>query len=207
MADTLPSPRLCVGRIRAAHGIRGEVVLISYTADPLAIAGYGPLSCANGHTLTVQRVRLAGKGVIASLKGVTDRTAAEQLCGQDLFILRSALPPPAVAPDDEDTYYHTDLIGLAVFRHDTGVAVGTVQAVHDFGAGEILEVAVVSSPDTAPEADVSGDGVADGGVQVAVASERPAAVTTALIPFTRAACPVVDLRAGRIEIDTAFLVS
>jgi 16S rRNA processing protein RimM len=133
------SPLLCVGQIMAAHGIRGEVRIAAHTADPLAIAAYGPLLLRDGRTVTLRKVRLASKGVVATLACITDRTAAEALCGQELLLPRDALPEP----DDDESYYHVDLIGLAVIIAD-GTAFGTVCAVHDFGAGDVLEIQPVT---------------------------------------------------------------
>jgi 16S rRNA processing protein RimM len=130
-------PRLLLGTIVGVHGVRGAVKVKSHTADPAAIAGYGPLSNADG---TRQfKLRLIGEArgnVVARIDGVADRDAAERLRGTDLYVPRSVLPAPA----EEDEYYHADLIGLAA-ETATGEAVGTVIAVQDFGAGDLLEVA------------------------------------------------------------------
>lgn len=164
------SPLLCIGHIAGAHGIRGEVRIAAHTADPLAIADYGPLSLKDGRTLTIRKARLASKGVVATLAGITDRNAAEALIGQELFLPRNALPEP-----EEEAYYHADLIGLAVTDTD-GTPFGTVHAVHDFGAGDMLEITPAA-----------------GGESV-------------MMPFTRAAVPIISLQTGTIAIDTAFLV-
>lgn len=121
--------------IGAAHGIRGEVRVKTFTGDPLALGDYGPLYAADGRVFEVADIRPANTVVVVRFKGIRDRGAAEALNGTELFIDRSALPDE----EDEDQFYHADLIGLAV-RDDTGAAIGTVQAVHDFGAGDILEV-------------------------------------------------------------------
>ena len=134
LMSSAPSPLLCVGHIVAAHGIRGEVRIAAHTADPLAIATYGPLLLKDGRTVKLRKVRLASKGVVATLADVTDRNAAEALCGQELFLPRAALPEP-----EDEAYYHADLIGLAVETQD-GTPFGTVLAVHDFGAGDVLEI-------------------------------------------------------------------
>lgn len=128
--------RILVGRIGAAHGIRGEVRVKSFTADPLALGDYGPLSSADGALrLTVARLRDAGNMLVVAFKEVGDRTRAETLNGVDLFIDRAALP----AAGDEDDFYHADLIGLAVETVD-GETIGRVLAVQDFGAGDLVEV-------------------------------------------------------------------
>ena len=127
---------VCVGVIGAPRGLRGEVRVRSYTADPDAIAAYGALSDEAG---TRQfRMRIVGhhkEQVIARFDGVDDRTAAEALNGVRLFLPREALPEP----EDDEEYYHVDLIGLTVETVD-GSPLGRVRGVDDFGAGDVLDV-------------------------------------------------------------------
>lgn len=131
--------RLCLGVITGAHGIRGQVRIKSFTADPEQLTAYGALSDAKGDKVFKLTVNGQSKGqLIAKIKGVNDRNAAEDLKGQELFIERSRLPAP-----DEEEFYHADLIGLAVETID-GEAYGTVKAVHDFGAGDILDIKLTS---------------------------------------------------------------
>jgi 16S rRNA processing protein RimM len=129
-------PRLIlVGRIAAAHGVRGLVKLQSFTADPSAIGAYGPLLDSQGRRrfeVAVQN-RVKG-GVIARIAGVEDRTAAEKLRGVELYLERDALPPAA-----EGEYYHADLVGLSVELVD-GKPLGRVRAVENFGAGDLLAI-------------------------------------------------------------------
>lgn len=142
MADT--SSRILMGTIGAAHGIKGEVRIASHTQDPEAIAGYGPLATDRpGLTITIEKARLQKTVLVARLKGVNDRTAAEQLNGVSLFVDRSQLPEI----DDEDDFYHADLIGLDA-RLENGVSIGAVSALFDHGAGDILEVRDPRSGDT-----------------------------------------------------------
>jgi 16S rRNA processing protein RimM len=127
--------RICVARLGAAHGTTGEVRLWSFTADPQAVAGYGALTTSDGRAVEIASLR-PGKGFfIARIAGVTDRNGAERLRNLDLFIPRDRLPPPAA-----DEFYHADLIGLAA-QDRKGKALGTVIAVHNFGAGDLLEIA------------------------------------------------------------------
>jgi len=125
-----------LGRFGAPHGVRGEIRLQSFTADPLAIASYGPLfdkSGARGFVLA--HVRPQGKNMlVARVEGVTDRAGAERLARIELHAPRAKLPEP-----DEDEFYLADLEGL---RAETveGHALGQVLAVRNFGAGDILEV-------------------------------------------------------------------
>jgi 16S rRNA processing protein RimM len=126
---------ILVGRIGAAHGLKGLVKLQSFTAEPAAIGRYGPLLDAAGRRrfeVTVQH--LVKDAVVARIAGVDDRTAAEKLRGVELYLPRDALPPAA-----EGEYYHADLLGLAVERVD-GRPLGRVQAVENFGAGDLLTV-------------------------------------------------------------------
>lgn len=126
---------ILLGHISTAHGIRGEVVIKSYTAEPKDIATYGPLSDQTGtRTFEITSARVATKGVIARLKGVDDRNAAEALRGTELYVERDRLPEP-----DEDEVYHADLIGLEAVTAD-GTVVGEVVALQNFGAGDLVEI-------------------------------------------------------------------
>jgi 16S rRNA processing protein RimM len=127
--------------IGAAHGIRGEVRVRSFTGDPAALGDYGPLYDGAGRAFEVVSVRPGTEVSIVRFKGVTTREAAEALNGVALFVDRSALP----ADLDEEEFYHADLIGLAV-RDESGAEIGAVSAIHDFGAGDILEVKRKSEP-------------------------------------------------------------
>ncbi|WP_309082675.1 ribosome maturation factor RimM [Chelativorans sp.] len=124
-----------LGVIGAAHGLKGEVRVKAFTDDPLALGGYGPLHTADGRALTVAHIRPAKDLVIIRFEGVNDRSAAEALNGVALFVDRSALPREL----EEEEFYHADLVGLAAFD-ETGESLGRVVAVHNFGAGDILEI-------------------------------------------------------------------
>lgn len=127
---------ICVARIGAAHGVRGEVRLWSFTEDPLAVLHYGPLRTKDGsRTYEVTRAREAKDHLVATLKGITDRNAAERLNGVELYVPREQLPET-----EDDEYYHADLIGLAA-ETTTGEPLGRVIAIHNFGAGDIIEIA------------------------------------------------------------------
>ncbi len=143
MADTRSDKkdkRVLMGRIGAAHGIRGEVRIESFCASPLDIAAYGPLKTSRaGLTVEIVKARLGKNMVVARLKGVSDRNTAEALNGLELFVARDRLPPE----DDEDDFYYADLIGLTV-RMPDGRMIGTVRAIEDFGAGDVLEIALAS---------------------------------------------------------------
>lgn len=130
-------PRVCLGVITGAHGVRGQVRVRSFTEEPAAVAAYGPLEDEAG----ARRFRLAVTGrakdeLIARIDGVADRDAAEALRGTRLFVDRAALPPP----DDPEEFYLADLIGLAA-ETAAGAALGRVVAVHEFGAGPVVELA------------------------------------------------------------------
>ncbi len=162
----MSTERVCVGAIAGAFGVRGEVRLKSFCARPEAIADYAPLFTEDGaRSFTVRITGPVKGGFAARLSGVTTREQADALRGTQLFVDRARLP---ALPDDE--YYHADLIGLEVV--DTGGRhLGHVRAVHDHGAGDLLEV--------------HGPGLQD----------------TVLLPFTNSAVPTVDLAAGRIIAD------
>ena len=157
--------RVCVGAIAGAFGVRGEVRLKSFCANPADVALYSPLETEDGARRFA--VTLGGpvpNGFAARLSGVTTREAAEALRGTRLYAPRGVLP---ALGDDE--FYHADLIGLAML--DTGgAAIGKVTAVLNHGAGDLLEVQRPGKP-------------------------------SALVPFTRAIVPTVDLATGRVIVD------
>ena len=126
--------RIVLGVITGVHGIQGEVKLKSFTADPEAIASYGPLDVSNGTTVNIKSLKLHKDFFRARLEGITDRNAAEALKGLELSIPRDRLPEP-----EDDEVYHSDLIGLAVLDSDAA-NIGTVIDILDFGAGELLEM-------------------------------------------------------------------
>lgn len=123
--------------IGAAHGIKGELRVKSFTGDPMALADYGPLYAKDGRKFVIVDIRPANTMVVVRLKGVNDRTAAEALTNTELFVDRSVLPED----NEQDEFYHADLVGLTV-RDDTGAEIGRVSAVQNFGGGDILEVAL-----------------------------------------------------------------
>ena len=164
--------RICLGQIGAAHGVRGQVRLWSFTADPEAIADYGPLETEDGRVVQIKSLRAAKDHFVATLAGIRDRGAAERLVNARLYVPRERLP----AIDAADEFYHADLIGLAAFDI-AGQKLGAIVAVHNFGAGDLLEVRFD----------------ADG--------------KTELIAFNEINVPAVDVRAGRIVISPAPLAT
>ncbi|MGD0333255.1 MAG: ribosome maturation factor RimM [Xanthobacteraceae bacterium] len=161
-----PSPRrVCLGQFGAAHGVRGELRLRSFTSDPAAIANYGPLEAEDGRVFEITSLRPAKDHFVATLAGIGDRNAAERLANIKLYVPRERLPEPEQA----DEFYHADLIGLTVVGR-AGEKLGTVIAIHNFGAGDLIEV----RPDA-------------GG-------------NTELVPFDETHVPAVDVAAGRIVV-------
>src|SRR4030088_22037 len=127
---------ICVARIGAPHGVRGAVKLWTFTEDPLAVTRYGPLMTKDGaRQIEVTHAREAKDHLVATLKGVATREDAERLNGVGLYIARKKLPPT-----DDDEYYHADLIGLAAVNA-ANEPLGRVIAIHNFGAGDIIEIA------------------------------------------------------------------
>jgi 16S rRNA processing protein RimM len=157
--------RVCIARIGAAHGVRGEVKLWPFTENPMAVTRYGELRADDGRCFEIEAVRSGKDFLVVRLKGIRDRTAAEQLRNVDLYVPRDRLPELA-----DEEYYHADLIGLGVEDHD-GTALGTIAAVHNFGAGDLLEI----QP-------------AGGG-------------NTVMVPFTADTVPVINIAGGRIVLD------
>lgn len=127
---------ICIARIGAAHGVRGAVKLWTFTEDPFAVKTCGPLLTKDGtRSFEVATAREAKGHLVATLKGIATREEAERLNGIELYIAREKLPAT-----DENEYYHADLIGLAAVNaaHEP---LGRVLAIHNFGAGDIIEIA------------------------------------------------------------------
>jgi 16S rRNA processing protein RimM len=157
--------RVCVAQIGAAHGVRGEVRLKPFTTDPLGVTRYGALETEDGRRIEIEAARPARDMLVARLKGVADRNAAEALKNVRLYVPRERLPQP-----EDDEYYHADLIGLAAQTAD-GMAFGVVKAVHNFGAGDLLEIEPV-----------------EGGA-------------TVMLPFNATTVPTIDIAARRVVVE------
>lgn len=144
--------------IGAAHGIKGELRVKTFTGDPLALADYGPLYAKDGRSFEIEAIRPAGEMAVVRFKGLRDRTAAEGLTGTELFVDRSVLPA-----EEEDEFYHADLVGLSI-RDETGAEAGKVVAVQNYGGGDILEITfqgrkgllIPFSQAAVPEVDIAG---------------------------------------------------
>jgi 16S rRNA processing protein RimM len=128
--------QICVARIGAPHGVRGAVKLWTFTEEPLAVKRYGPLATKDGaRHFEVTHAREAKGHLVATLKGIATREDAERLNGIELYIAREKLPAAGT-----DEYYHADLIGLAAVTA-ANEPIGRVTAIHNFGAGDIIEIA------------------------------------------------------------------
>jgi 16S rRNA processing protein RimM len=142
------------------------VKLWPFTEDPLAALDYGPLETEDGaRQFKIESLRPAKDFLVARIAGVDDRDAAEMLRNIDLFVPRDRLPPIA----EDDTYYHADLVGLSAVTED-GATLGTVMALHNFGAGDVVEIALAGSGQTL------------------------------MLPFTGAVVPEVDVKGGKIVV-------
>jgi 16S rRNA processing protein RimM len=162
---TTDTHRILLGRITGVHGIRGDVLIQSYASEPQAIAAYGPLQSEDGaRQLAISVVRVTPKGVIAHVAGIDDRTAAEALKGLALYVERARLPQAA-----EDEFYRADLIGLTA-EDPEGRKIGSIVAVENYGAGDILELRLEGTR------------------------------KTELIPFSDAFVPEVDVAGGRVVV-------
>lgn len=162
----MSTDRICVGAIAGSYGVRGELRVKSFCAQPEDIETYRPLTTEDGRTtFHLALIRPIKNGFAGRLAEVSTKEEADALKGTQLYATREQLP---ALPDDE--FYHTDLIGLLVV--DTGgTELGHVKSVMDHGAGDLLEI------------------------------QRVGTSETALLPFTQAAVPTVDLAAGRIVAD------
>lgn len=157
--------RICIAKFGAAHGVRGEVRLWPFTEDPLSVAGYGPLETEDGRRrFEIASVRAAKDHLVARIEGIDTRDDAEALNGLELYVAREKLPAT-----EDDEFYHADLIGLAAVTAEDA-PLGRIVAVHNFGAGDIIEIAL-----------------GNGG-------------ETRLLPFSNAVVPTVDLAARRAVI-------
>ena len=135
--------RILVGEITGAHGIRGDVLVRTYTGAPDGIAAYGPLTDATGQKkFSLRVVRVTSKGIVARVAGVEDRNGAEPLRGTKLYIDHAKLPPTT-----EAEFYHADLIGLRAIAAD-GETLGEIVAVQNFGAGDLLELKPLDHSET-----------------------------------------------------------
>jgi 16S rRNA processing protein RimM len=160
-----PRDQVLVGVIVGAHGIKGEVKLKSFTSDPMSIGRYGPLQSSLGQQFEITELKAAKDDFIASLKNVNDRNEAETLKGVELFVAREKLPKLK----SHETYAH-DLMGLDVVL-ENGNKLGRLVGMPNYGAGDLLEVAV------------------DGNSE------------TVLIPFTNAFVPQNDFSNGKIIVN------
>ncbi|MGU3496955.1 ribosome maturation factor RimM [Xanthobacteraceae bacterium A53D] len=157
--------RLLIARIGAPHGVKGEVRLFPFGDDPDDLKRYELTDESGKRRFKVLSLRAAKDHYVARIDVIADRDAAEALTNTDLFVSRDALPPAG----DEDTFYHADLIGLRV-EDAAGNLLGSVLAMQDFGAGDVLEYTPTG-----------------GG-------------KTLMLPFTREAVPVVDVPGGRVVV-------
>ena len=163
--STENSKMVIMAQIGRAHGLKGEVHAQSFTADPLALTDYGDLTDAKGREFKIAAMRAQGNGLVLRLEGVTTREAAEALNGVELLFPREALPET----EDEDDFYYADLIGLDGIDL-SGDVLGKILAVHNFGAGDVLEMRLTNGK-------------------------------SAYVPFTKAAVPNVNVKAGIVTID------
>lgn len=133
---TTDSRLILVGQIGGGFGVRGEVRVTAFTADPLALTAYGPLLRADGTVaLTLTSTRPDKNGVVGRAKEITTKEQADALRGLKLHVPRERFPEP-----DEDEFYLADLLGVQV-RDTAGTVMGTVKSVQNFGADDMLEIA------------------------------------------------------------------
>lgn len=155
---------ILLGAVIGAHGLKGEVKVKAFTETPDRLGSYGPLHAKDGRAFVVEDARATASDIaVVRFKGIADRNSSESLKGLELFVAREALPET-----EAEEFYHADLVGLRA-EDEEGRLIGHVRGVHNFGAGDVLDIA---KPDG----------------------------SEALLPFTRAFAPVVDVKAGRIVI-------
>lgn len=167
-----------MGRIGAAHGIKGSLRIKSYTQNPLDLGAYGPLHDEEGNTYTIKNIRPQKTMVIVRFKEVTSRDMAEPLNGVELYVAQDKIP----ASSDEDTFYIKDLVGMDVIDKSDAL-IGTIIDVPNFGAGNLLEIA--------PKKE-HGDGFSD---------------ATYYLAFTKTNVPQIDFDKKFVKIDPPVEVS
>jgi len=153
-----------LGVVIGAQGLKGEVKVKTFTETPEKLGSYGPLHTRDGRRFSVANGREAKGFAIVQFEGIATRSAAESLRGVELYVARSALPKT-----NEQEFYHADLIGLRA-EDTVGRVIGRVIAIHNFGAGDVIEI------------------------------ERDDGQGTVLMPFTREIVPAIDLEDRRIVI-------
>ena len=168
----MPEERLLLGEIVAAHGIKGLVKIRSFTQAPKDILAYGALRTEAGKVIELALKGPTKGGLLAAVSGTNDRNGAEALKGTRLYVERGVLPE---LPAQEEEFYYADRIGLAVELAD-GTTFGEVKAVHDFGAGDLLEIAPMTP---------------SGGL---------ARKSAFLVEFTRETVPDIDFDAGQLTL-------
>ena len=173
---TSPKParsRVCLGAFAGAHGVKGDAKIKTFTEEPGGVAAYGPVETEDGaRTFTLRVVKILTDGfVIARAPELASREDALSLKGVRLYVDRAKLP----APTEEDEFYLDDLVGLAAYD-EAGAPLGEVKAVHNFGAGDMLELFKI-----------------------------PGMKGLRLVPFTKEAVPDIDLEAGRVTIARIFV--
>ena len=168
--NKLENPVL-MGVIGAAHGIKGQCRVKSFSGDPLALGDYGTVYSADGRAFDIKDIRESKNVVVVGFDQVKDRNMAESLNGTELFIDRSQLPDDVL---EEDEFYIEDLVGMDALD-GSGRHIGVVSAIHNFGAGDMIEVAVV---------DQNGELIAK----------------TEIYPFTKHVVPTIDFENWAITL-------
>lgn len=166
--------RICVAMLNGAHGIRGDVRIRPYTEDPHLLERFDAVYLGDGtDTVTVRLLHALRGGWAARITGVATREDAERLRGSELFVTRDALEDMS-PPDDPDSFFLIDLVGLAAVT-PTGDSLGTVVAVPDFGAGDLLELTLDQAV--------------------------PAYGKSVLLPFKQRYVPDINLETGQMTVD------
>lgn len=134
-ASKPPDDGVLLGVVTGAHGLKGEVKVKTFTDTPESLRAYGPVLTGDGRQFQIAELRATkGDEAVVVFKGMANRNAAESLKGVRLYVPRASLPEP-----DDDEFYLADLVGLAV-EDEAGVSLGIVRGVHNFGAGDMVEI-------------------------------------------------------------------
>lgn len=167
--------RVCLGAISGVHGVRGAVTIKPFTQDPEGVGAYGPVDSEDGsRTFNLTITGQAKAGIVAKIDGVDNRDQAQALKGTRLYVPRDRLPAA-----EEDEFYIADLIGLRV-DDPAGNEMGEIVHVDDFGAGDLMEIALLSKSDRG--------------------RKSKTALKTVYVPFTKDVVPSIDLAKGVVTV-------
>lgn len=164
--------RVCLGAVVGVHGVRGEVKVRSFAEVPEDIDSYGPVENESGDKVFEIKVTGHSKELLRiKIRGIDDRNTALSLKGTGFYVERDKLPQL----EDEEEFYHADLIGLKAKLSSSQEVVGEIVGIYNFGAGDLLDIKIASTG------------------------------KSELLPFTKEYVPTVNIKDGYIIVESVFL--